>query len=80
MNTHARRIWSAVESPVLPLPPGFKQRVRNLRRSLSGYHATVADLLADGDKVIARWVPKRNDDARPYARVIAFIRKTAVPR
>ena len=44
-----------MESPVLPLPRGFKQRVRSLRKSLSGYHATVADLLADGDKVIARY-------------------------
>jgi steroid delta-isomerase-like uncharacterized protein len=34
---------------------GFKQRVRSLRKSLSGYHATIDDLLADGDKVIARY-------------------------
>ena len=27
---------------------GFKQRVRSLRKSLSGYHATIDDLLADG--------------------------------
>jgi steroid delta-isomerase-like uncharacterized protein len=34
---------------------GFKKRVRALRMSLPDYHATIEDLLADVDQVVARY-------------------------
>jgi predicted ester cyclase len=49
------RVWhEASQRRALGLD-GFKKRVRSLRTSLSGYRATIEDLLADGDQVVARY-------------------------
>lgn len=48
-------VWHDASKRLVLGLDGFKRRVRSVQNSLSGYHATIEDLLAEGDKVIVRY-------------------------